>query len=415
MEEVSILPEKGETFDAPNFEPIKIQQNEINYILNIEINEDKITFSINDKEQFPSINYVRKISLKEIKELNKVFYVINSFNDFYDYLKSLSNNNKLNIKKTQDKITLIFYVEVLLKQEIIEIDLYSTKKDINLSVEEIYQELLNMKNKIKEIDNLNIDNNNLKNDNNNLTIKINDIINEMNIIKNENKTLNNEINTLKLNNNKINNEISNLKIENNEIKLKIEEQNKELNILKQKLYPFMNKSVIMRDDEKDIIIKEIENKINKRIKEIKKLYQATIDGGEPINFHSKCDNIPNTLVLIKSEGNRRFGGFTPIPWKSEEKEIFLKDQDNKTFVFSLDNKKIYYLKDNYDAVCHYKERGPIFGRGPDIGIFGNPLKEKTLHTYQCSFDYKGDKQSLSEYQSYNIKALEYEVFQVICY
>ena len=42
MEEVSISPEKGETFVAPNFEPIKIQQKEItiNHInlLNIEWN-----------------------------------------------------------------------------------------------------------------------------------------------------------------------------------------------------------------------------------------------------------------------------------------------------------------------------------------------------------------------------------------
>ena len=156
--------------------------------------------------------------------------------------------------------------------------------------------------------------------------------------------------------------------------------------------------------------------MNKRIKELKKLYQATIDGGDPINFHSKCDNIPNTLVLVKSEGYRRFGGFTPIPWKSEEKEIWLKDQDNKTFVFSLDNKKIYYLKSGQSAVHHYKESGPCFGGGCDIGINGNPLKENTLYTNQSSFDYKGDKQSLSEYQRPNhLKALEYEVFQIIFY
>ena len=53
----------------------------------------------------------------------------------------------------------------------------------------------------------------------------------------------------------------------------------------------------------------------------------------------------------------------------------------------------------------------------DIGIEGNPLKENTLYTYQDSFDYKGDKQSLSEYQYPNkdLKALEYEVFQIIFY
>ena len=83
------------------------------------------------------------MSLKEIKELNNIFNVLNvlnSFNEFYDYLKSLSNNHKLNIKKDDNKITLIFYVEVLLKQQKIEIDLYQAKNDINLNIKEIYQE-----------------------------------------------------------------------------------------------------------------------------------------------------------------------------------------------------------------------------------------------------------------------------------
>ena len=416
MEEVSIITDKGETAEIRNFEPIKIEQNEINYILNIEADEDKIIFSINDKEQFPSINYIRTMSLKEIKELNNIFNVLNSFNDFYDYLKSLSNNHTLSFIKDNNKITIIFYVEVLLKKQKIEIDLYPTKKDINLSIKEIYQELLNIKNKIKEIDNLKNENNNLKNDNNNLKNKINDIINEMIIIKNENTKLNNEINTLKINNDKINNEIFALKKENSEMKLKIEEQNKEINNLKENVkFIDKGKSVIMRENEKDIIFKEIENKMNKRVKKIKKLYQATIDGGDPINFHSKCDNIPNTLVLVKSEGNRRFGGFTPIPWKSEKK-IFMKDQDNKTFVFSLDNKKIYYLISGCDAVYHDKESGPCFGGGRDIAIDRNPIKENTLYTIQSSFDYKGENQSLSEYQCLNyLKALEYEVFQIIFY
>ena len=158
--------------------------------------------------------------------------------------------------------------------------------------------------------------------------------------------------------------------------------------------------------------------MSKKIKEIKKLYQATKDGGDPINFHLKCDNIPNTLVLIKSEGNRRFGGFTPIPWKSEEGYVYKQDSENKTFVFSLDNKKIYYLKDiNQDAIYHDNNSGPCFGRGRDIAIDRNPLVEYTLYTYQSSsYDYKGDSNALSEYESPNkLKALEYEVFQIIFY
>ena len=71
----------------------------------------------------------------------------------------------------------------------------------------------------------------------------------------------------------------------------------------------------MKEDEKNIIFSEIENKMNKKIKKLKKLYQATFDVGDSEIFHKKCDNIPNTLVFIESEGKRRFGGFTPIPWK----------------------------------------------------------------------------------------------------
>ena len=143
-----------------------------------------------------------------------------------------------------------------------------------------------------------------------------------------------------------------------------------------------------------------------------KLYQATIDGADPINFHKKCDNIPNTLVLIKSEGKRRFGGFTPIPWKSEGGGI--EDHKNKTFVFSLDNEKIYSLKDiSYSAVFHKINRGPEFGTN-DINIKGNIIKENGLSIRQHSFDYKGDKNALSERQI-DSKALEYEVFQIEFY
>ena len=374
MEELSVSILNGETETIINYEPIKIEQNQIIYILNIEEIEDKIIFSIDDKEQLPSINYKRTMTFQEIKKLDSIFFDLNSFKEFYDYLKSLSNNCQLNIKKNREKLTIIFSVEVLLKQKKIEINLYPAKKDINLNIEEISKELIDMKDKIKEIDNL----------------------------KNDNKKLNIEIN--------------NIKKENAIQKLKIEEQNKEIKYLKESL-KYLFKSSIMKDDEKDIIYKEIEHKMNKKVKEIRKLYQATLNGGEPINFHSRCDNIPNTLVLIQSEGNKRFGGFTPIPWKSEEKGTYIKEPEKKTFIFSLDNKKIYYLKDgDYASVFHGKINGPCFGGGRDIAIDGNPLKENKLYTRQYSYDYKDYENCLSEYQSpYKIKALEYEVFQIIFY
>ena len=54
----------------------------------------------------------------------------------------------------------------------------------------------------------------------------------------------------------------------------------------------------MNENEFKLINLGIKNRLNKKVKGLKKLYQALIDGDDVINFHSKCDNIPNTLVLI---------------------------------------------------------------------------------------------------------------------
>ena len=72
----------------------------------------------------------------------------------------------------------------------------------------------------------------------------------------------------------------------------------------------------MNENEFEMIYLAIKSRLNKEVKELKKLYQSTIDGDGGVNFHSRCDNIPNTLVLIKSAGNRRFGGFTSAKWES---------------------------------------------------------------------------------------------------
>ena len=81
---------------------------------------------------------------------------------------------------------------------------------------------------------------------------------------------------------------------------------------------------------------DIEKIVKKNIKNNQKIYQSSKDGDTPEIFHTKCDNINNTLVLYKSEGNRRFGGFASECWNSNKKSLI----DKKCFLFSLDKKKI---------------------------------------------------------------------------
>ena len=128
MDENQLDSDKSEKIDIIKFDIIQIKQNVFKYDLNIETKENTIYFSIKDKNQLPSIYYKRTMSFDEIKKLNLQFNALESFPDFYDYLKSLSNNNKLNIKKSNEKISIVFNVEVLLKQQSIEIICFLRKQ-----------------------------------------------------------------------------------------------------------------------------------------------------------------------------------------------------------------------------------------------------------------------------------------------
>ena len=304
--------------------------------------------------EYNSNNYSKKIPLKDIKDKeSKAIFISHSPKDFFEYLKTLSEMKKISVIRKDNSVIIKFEFEAMFMKHEIEIELRS--KDNNLEL---------LEKEVKE----------LKEENILLKKRIDDLETEVEEIK---KMLNPNFNI-------------------NRIKIG-------------------NKSVIMKENEFDLIHLAIKSRLNKEVKELKKLYQATIDGDGAINFHSRCDNIPNTLVLIKSAGNRRFGGFTSVQWTSSGGEY--KDDPN-AFLFSLDKQKIYSYKNDKKAIRCYKDYGPTFGVSYDIYISQHGIQEKHLYTYEssssCSYNYNGDNNALSEdgKGSY-IYAAEYEVFQVI--
>lgn len=46
------------------------------------------------------------------------------------------------------------------------------------------------------------------------------------------------------------------------------------------------------------------------------LYKASRDGWKGTDFHKNCDNQGWTLVVVQSENNNIFGGFTKENWDS---------------------------------------------------------------------------------------------------
>jgi hypothetical protein len=339
-------------------ETITIDQDNIRYILHLNSIGNTITFSL----EYNSNNYSKKIPLKDIKDKeSRAIFISYSPKDFFEYLKALSEMKKISVIRKDNSVIIKFEFEVMFKKHEIEIELRSKDNNLELLEKEV-KELKENYNKIKE---------------ENILLK---------------------------------KEIEELKTEVKEIKKML---NPNFNINRIKIG---NKSVIMKENEFDLIHLAIKSRLNKEVKELKKLYQATIDGDGGINFHSRCDNIPNTLVLIKSAGNRRFGGFTSVQWTSPTSGEH-KDDPN-AFLFSLDKQKIYSYKNDKKAIYCYKDYGPGFGGGRDIGIDQHGIQEKHLFTYEsgsnCSYNFNGDNNALSEdgKGSY-IYAAEYEVFQVI--
>ena len=269
------------TFDNPKeniSESFELKQDDNNYKLNIKIIKKDIIINLLEKKEKLK-EYEIKLTLEEFKQKHKAYSIFSSCQEFVYYIKALIENKKLSIKKTtENKINIELIVEYLCKQNTINIDLPQKKISLELMVQDLYNKL-------------SILNDNYKN----LESNYKKLINENNNIKEENKNIKEEINNIKEENNKIKEENINIK---NKVK-KLEE------IINKKKITI--NSSIMEENEFDMIKSTIEQKLNKEIKGVNKLYQATIDGGNPGIFHKKCDNILNTLILYKSKGKRSFG------------------------------------------------------------------------------------------------------------
>ena len=94
----------------------------------------------------------------------------------------------------------------------------------------------------------------------------------------------------------------------------------------------------------------------------KLIYRASTHGDSVKNFHKKCDNINDTLTVIKTKEGLVFGGFCNVCWESGNN---LEKKDLKSFVFSINLSKIYFVSEDNEAsiVCD-KDKGPSF-----IGMF----------------------------------------------
>ena len=93
------------------------------------------------------------------------------------------------------------------------------------------------------------------------------------------------------------------------------------------------------------------------------LYSSESNQISPQSFHSKFDSklIANSLIIIKLTDGQIIGGFTRNNWKPKEYKT-----DRYAFLFNLNNKKRYYVKDRNRAIFTDDESVVVFGDGDII-------------------------------------------------
>ena len=178
------------------------------------------------------------------------------------------------------------------------------------------------------------------------------------------------------------------------------------------------------DDPDDLIF--LKNTLNSNINKtlsFQLLYRASRDGDSPLNFHSRCDNKEGgTLILFKTDKNIVFGGFTDAIW------ISFSNPDKKAsgknfigtinFLFQLNNKKVYYLRDyenplNVSSIYCRADCGPCFGFcGEDIWCHNSFLTQRgILHKdkengRECSFNTTIDYELNNGETDFKLKEIE---------
>ena len=168
---------------------------------------------------------------------------------------------------------------------------------------------------------------------------------------------------------------------------------------------FVKGEIIHNIKELGMIIKHINNESQQIILNL--LYKASSDSDRAKVFHKKCDNAKSSIVLIETDKGKRFGGYTSVNWKGK----CIKKIDRDSFIFSLDNMKVYKNIIGEKAIGCYPKFGPIF-LGCQIKIYDNAFK-KGGSTFKKGLNFDTDEDYVLTGGDRLFKIKELEVYEII--
>ena len=372
-------------------EELLIKKDKEEYKIQFGIINNNLAIKVSSEKSKDMFYYQQIYTINELKNVSIIFSMYNSIEDIIKFLRKL----KFEIDEKNDELLIKFKVFMPDGQNIL-IELYLIQYLLNTN--HIIKYLLN------EIHSIKINNN--KNES------------EIEKLKNNNLNHENEINKLNeiIDNNK--KELLNLREEN--IKLK-----NEINILKKyhekpkengSDNPFiLDSKIIESKSSLDFILNYIrQNDKTFNFNNLKLLYRGSRDGDRTKTCHELCDNKKNVLIIMKSDNNYIFGGYSKIGFKTinEPNKTECKI-DNNCFLFSLNLKKIYPVINDKEIICHIGDNsGLCFDSS--LSFYDNFLhKNSSISSYiinmfngfKDKFEMNGGKDSFT--------LTELEVFQLI--
>ena len=319
------------------------------YKIEMSNSESKIFIKGSCLNSLTNDSYENSFSLSQIQG-NKYFKMCENIEEVSLVLLDLLKTNKKTIIEETNEINLLISINSPLVKEII-FNLKQKEKNIEEKVNELYK-IIEMQQK------------------------------EINNLKNEVKELK-QIN------------------DNREKKEKEKEKEKKLKFLQN------NSTIIKNEPEKEKAIRNWINP-NKEILEFKLLFKMSKDGYNCEDFHRCCDNKGETLLLFETDKNYKFGAYTPLNWVTPASGEVNDPNDNKTFLFSLNQMKKFtkIQGKSPNTARSQKEYGPLLGGGTDLGI------NKDMRTGWCYNNTFLTNCELTNGEG-SFKVKEIEIFQIL--
>ena len=377
----------GETF----YETFEIKQDDKTYIINIKYFNNNITLNISEEKLFFEI-YQTKLTLNEIKLLNKSFSSFSSCQDFLEYLRIAIKNKLLSINKKNSE-----QVSIYLKKSNVLFELTKQNSDFNTLGINIYEMISKLK---ASINNISTNYENIIKENKNIKADIKKINEENKKLKEENVNILNE-------NIKLKEQILNLK--------KNEIQKEEFTNLKKDI----NRLIVENKDLKNEFNKLKENKEIKRIIEdnIKNLKQEINKLSEQNkNFKNKTEDLINQNKNIKDEVKFLKEKSKDNLINQIKKEIVIKDK-NDTLEINKSERDFNKKRNNIKLISNRNEQekskgNPFIKRAPSLDNTKKYKNKYSLNRLQNSLKKNNENKNYRTQNNFRLNLGEINISDI---